>query len=222
MIREGLSHRRNGLGSLAAWTISFLLIAYGVVTALGFVSLQSTDDPIGDPYFTLMELLIVILAPLIVILWGVVYVQARSETKIFALVSLVFMSLMAGITSCGHFVVLTVGRPLMATGEAWAIHTFSFSWPSVVYTLDILAWDWFFPLALLFAVPVFNQGRIEKTIRVFLVVSGVLSLAGLIGVPLGNMQIRNIGIVGYAVVSLGVFICLGVLFHGKELGRVRR
>lgn len=50
-----------------------------------------------------------------------------------------------------------------------------------------------------------------------MIVSGILSLAGLIGVPLANMNIRNIGILGYVGGSLVVFPLLGILF-----GRARQ
>ena len=69
----------------------------------------------------------------------------------------------------------------------------------MLYALDILACDWFFALSILFAAPVFNQGRLEKILYYLMILSGVLSLAGLIGIPLQNMHIRNIGIFGYAV-----------------------
>jgi hypothetical protein len=82
----------------------------------------------------------------------------------------------------------------------------------VAYTLDILAWDVFFALSILFAAPVFKSGRLETTIRIVMIVCGVLSLAGLIGVPLANMQVRNIGVIGYALVSPVVFLLLGILF----------
>ncbi len=59
-------------------------------------------------------------------------------------------------------------------------------------------------LSMLFAAPVFGTGRLEKTVRVLMIASGVLSLAGLIGVPLADMGIRNIGIQGYARVGLVV------------------
>jgi cytochrome c oxidase subunit IV len=88
----------------------------------------------------------------------------------------------------------------------------SFTWPSAAYTLDILAWDWFYALSILFAAPVFKVGRLEKTLRLLMIVSGVLSLAGLIGVPLANMQVRNIGVVGYALVAPVIFLLLGILF----------
>ena len=82
----------------------------------------------------------------------------------------------------------------------------------VAYTLDILAWDWFFAISMLFAAPVFGVGRLEQTVRMLMIFSGVLSLTGLIGVPLANMQIRNIGIIGYGVVAPVVFLLLGIIF----------
>lgn len=55
-------------------------------------------------------------------------------------------------------------------------------------------------------------GRLEMAVRILMIASGVLSLTGLIGVPLENMQVRNIGIIGYAVVAPIVFLLLGIVF----------
>jgi hypothetical protein len=85
--------------------------------------------------------------------------------------------------------------------------------PSVVYALDILAWDLFFGLSMLFASMVFLKGRLERILAILMIMSGVLSLAGLAGVYLSGMGIRNIGIVGYAGVSMPVFLLLGILFR---------
>ena len=48
-----------------------------------------------------------------------------------------------------------------------------------------------------FAAPVFGGSRLAVSIRVLMIVSGVLALVGLSGVVAGDMQLRNIGIVGY-------------------------
>jgi hypothetical protein len=89
----------------------------------------------------------------------------------------------------------------------------SFNWPSVVYALDILGWDVFFPLSMLFAAPVFWGSRVAAWIRVLMTASGVLALAGLSGAVVGDMQLRNIGIVGYVGVFLVVTAQLAVLFY---------
>ena len=69
----------------------------------------------------------------------------------------------------------------------------SFRWPSVAYALDILGWDVFFALSMLFAAQVFWGSRLAVWIRVLMIVSGVLSLAGLSGVVVGDMQLRTSG-----------------------------
>jgi hypothetical protein len=44
-------------------------------------------------------------------------------------------------------------------------------------------------------------------------VSGVLALVGLSGVVVGDMQLRNIGIIGYVGVLLVVAALLAILFY---------
>lgn len=216
MSHEGFTSQHRTIGRAAAWAVFFLLMMYAVATLLGFLSLKSPEDPIGDPFFTIMELLIVVIAPVMVISMVAVHAYAPAEAKVYSLTALIFMILLAGITSSVHFVILTVSRQLEAMGLAGSSLLFSFKWPSVAYTLDILAWDWFFALSMLFAAPVFKGGRLEKTVRLLMIVSGVLSLAGMIGVPLGDMQVRNIGIIGYAVVTLFVFPLLGIIFGRSQ------
>jgi hypothetical protein len=50
------------------------------------------------------------------------------------------------------------------------------------------------------------QGRPEAMLRILMMTRGVLSLAGLIGVPLANMQIRNIEVLGYTMLAPIVFL----------------
>ena len=89
----------------------------------------------------------------------------------------------------------------------------SFKWPSVAYALDILAWDLFFPLSVLSAASVFSGTRLATSIRVLMIVSGVLALGGLSGVLGGDMRLRNIGIAGYAGVFPVAALLLAILFH---------
>jgi hypothetical protein len=45
-----------------------------------------------------------------------------------------------------------------------------------------------------------------------MILSGTLSMAGLLGAALGEMQLRNIGIAGYAVVFPVVCLLLALVF----------
>jgi len=215
---EGFTKQYRTIGKVSAWAVFCLVVLYVPTTVLGFLSLKSPQDPIGDPYFSIMELLILLIAPLMVMSMVAVHAYASEEAKAYSFTALVFMIIMACITSSLHFVVLTVSRQIEATGITWASLLFSFKWPSVVYTLDILAWDWFFAISMLLAAPVFKEGRLEKTARLIMIVAGGLSLVGLLGVPLAIMNVdywlnvRNIGIIGYALVSPIAFLLLAIIF----------
>lgn len=209
MSDDQIARNCRRLARAAAWVVAFLGAVYAVVTGIGLLMLPSPDVPIADPFFALMELLILVMAPLMVVTMAAVYTFAAPGVRLYALMALAFTTILAGLTSCVHVVVLTVGDQIAITPSGPLF--VSFTWPSVVYALDILAWDWFFALAILCAVPVFANSGLEGRLRVLMIACGLLSLAGLIGVPFGNMGIRNIGIIGYGLVAPVMFFLLGVV-----------
>jgi hypothetical protein len=203
----------RSFGILSAAATVILLVAYAVTLVVGLLSLESPQEPIGDPMFTILEILIIVMMPAMVALMVAVHAWAPMHAKTLTLTSVVFMGLLAGVTSVVHFCVLSLSRQPEFAGQSWLPMVVSFKWPSVVYALDILAWDIFFPLSMLFAAPVFWGSRLAAWIRVLMIASGVLAFAGLSGVVVGDMQLRNIGIVGYVGVFLVVATLLAVLFY---------
>jgi hypothetical protein len=203
--------RRLGIFSATATVV--LLVAYAVTLTVGLASLESPQQPIGEPMFTILEILIITMMPAMVALMVAVHAWAPIHAKTLSLISVIFMGLLAGVTCIVHFVILTLSRQPEFAGRTWSSLVFSFEWPSVAYALDILGWDIFFPLSMLFAAPVFRGSGLAAWIRVLMIASGVLSLGGLSGVVVGDMQVRNIGIVGYVGVFLFVAALLDVLFY---------
>lgn len=213
MLHQDFTSQHRLIGRFTAWSVFLLEIVYGIALVLGLLSLKSPQDPIGDPIFSILELLIILIAPLMVISMVAVHAYAVPDVKVYSLTALVLMILLAGITSSVHVVILTVSHQIQDTSFTGMPLFFSFKWPSVPYALDILAWDWFFALSMLFAAPVFKRSRLERTVRILMIVSGGLSLAGLIGVQLENMQVRLIGVLGYVGVAPIVFLLLGMVFE---------
>jgi hypothetical protein len=199
------------IGRFTCRAVFILGLTYAVTTLFGFISLNSPQESIGNPYFTVMEILIILIAPLMAISMLAIHYYASPVDRMYTHAAVFFMFLVAGITSSVHFTVLALSHQDGVDQIPNFSFFFSFRWPSLVYVLDILAWDCFFALSFLFASPVFKTGRAEKRIRTLMIVSGCLSLSGLIGVPLHNMQIRNIGIIGYAVIAPVVFLMISKL-----------
>lgn len=200
------------LGIFSAMSFIVMGVAYAITLTIGFLSLTSPQQPIGNPMFSILEILIILMMPVLVALMVAVHAWAPSHAKTLSLTAVVFMGLLAGETCSVHFVILTLSRQAAFAGQPWLPQLLSFRWPSVVYALDILGWDVFFALSVLFAAPVFGGSRLTESIRMLMIASGVLALAGLGGVLSGNMQLRNIGIVGYLGVFLVVVCLLAVLF----------
>jgi hypothetical protein len=203
--------RRLGLVSAVACVL--VTCVYAVTLVAGLRSLPSPLEPIGDPFFSILEILILVLMPAMVVLMGAVHAWAPPQRRVFSLIAVVFVSLLAGVTCSVHFVILTVGRHAAASGAPGMPLLLSFTWPSVAYALDILAWDVFFALSVLFAAPAFQGLGLARWIRASLVLSGALALAGLSGVVAGDMRLRMIGVVGYVGVFPVAAGLMAVLFH---------
>ena len=199
---DELSRPTQLMGILSAALILIVGLAYAVVLTLGFASQVAPNQPIGDPYFTVLEALILVLAPAMVALMASVHAWSPHQTKGLTLAALIFTGMMATITCSVHFTILTLSGQRGFTKGAVVDSFYAFKWPSVVYALEILAWDVFFALAMLFAASAFRGGGLYRAIRITMVISGLLALVGLIGVPSGDMMLRNIGIGGY----LGAFL----------------
>lgn len=211
--RLGDRGSRRRFGVVAATAFVVLSAAYFVPLVMGFITLPSPDVPFLDPWFSMMEVLIIVTAPVMVALAVAVHDQASERARPFTLASVVFMGIAAAITSCVHFTVLTLSHRADFADLPWLSSMLSFQWPSVTYALDVLVWDVFFPLAVLCMVPAFAGSGLRRAIRVLLVISGVLGIAGLAGIVIDDMQVRDIGIVGYAVVFPVAAVLMARLFR---------
>ncbi|PEQ14647.1 hypothetical protein B2G71_03565 [Novosphingobium sp. PC22D] len=204
------------IGTISAVAAFILSASYAVVLAAGLLSLDEPGQPIGDPWFTLLELLILALAPTMVVLMAAVHVRAREARRVLSLCALVFIGIVAALTSAVHMAILVLGRSPQIAEAPWSSVLLSFRWPSLVYVLDVLAWDLFFALAMLFAAFTFEGGGPPRAIRSGMIASGLLSLAGLAGVARGDMDLRNVGILGYAIVFPVVALLLAILFARED------
>jgi hypothetical protein len=201
------------LGVVTGTAVAVLCLAYAVVLSVGLLTLPSSDQQIQDPWFTIMELLIIGIAPVMLAFTVALHAWVPPSRKAIALLSVVFMSMCAVVTCSVHFAVLFLSREPAFTADVWARLVFSFTWPSVAYALDILAWDVFFPLAALFSALCIQGAGLAGLVRGLLLASAGFALFGLLGVPLANMSVRNIGIVGYAVLFPTAAALSAVVFY---------
>ena len=152
------------LGRWSAVAVFLIGLAYLVTLAVGFAA-RGLAEPIVDPILAIMEVLTLMSAPPMVVIMAAIHDYAPVNRKIYGVIALAFTILFAGSTSAVHFVALTAGRQLGSRGIVW---------PSAVYAVELLAWNLFLGLALLFAAPVFDGGGPERGVRGGLLISGPL------------------------------------------------
>jgi hypothetical protein len=188
----------------------------------GFAANGGFDKPIADPYLVVMELLIMVLAVPLVVVFACVHAYAPASRKSLSLSALVLVARTAGITVCVHLVLLTVGRQADAHTLPGYGLLLSWHWPSVVFALDIASWDFFLGFALLLAASVFSGSGLPELVRRGLQVSGARCLFGLVGAATDNMGVRDIGIVGYGVVLPVVLLLVARLFAATPVHETAR
>jgi hypothetical protein len=197
---DSSANRMRTIGAWSARALCLIEAVYVVVFVIGFASLGNIRDPLPDPYLAIGEVLILVMAPIMVALMLAIHQCAPKQAKPFTQVALGWMVAAAAFTTVVHFVELTVARRIdPATFPGYA-RVFGWEWPSTFYAIDIVAWDVFFGLSLLFAVPAFAHRSSATFIRRGLIASGSMCLIGLIGPFANAIAWREIGILGYTIV----------------------
>ena len=98
--RHAHGHRREAPGQEHAPNPdnALLTAVYAATLGAGLLSLQSPQEPIGDSWFSILEIVIILTMSPMVAMMAAVHAWAHAEAKVFNLMALVFMSLLAGLT----------------------------------------------------------------------------------------------------------------------------
>jgi len=96
------------IGQTASLSVFVLGIFYLIITVLGFLSLKSLQEQIPDPFFTMMEIMSILISlNMAISLTALFFIQTSKTKKMISLVSFLLMYLVTCITSCVHFVILS-------------------------------------------------------------------------------------------------------------------
>jgi hypothetical protein len=140
--------------------------------------------------------------------------QITGSRAVFAELGLVFIALMAAISSVNWYVQLTLVPTIAQSGDASAlalldVHNTS----SVMYAMEHLAWGLFYGLAVIFMALAIAGGKIETWIRWLLIVGGVMSILYLPGILIANQVLIDMGYYAAGILLPAATILLAVRFR---------
>jgi hypothetical protein len=196
------------IGMLTAWITVAIFILYAAILFAGGV----VKGLPREPYFALAEIFTIISALVLVILISAIHICTSVRFKIFSLIGLGWMFVTAGITFTVHFTELTVARQIDASTRATFAPIFDFEWPALLWGIELGAWHIGFGLSVLFIAFAFQGNGTEKSVRIGLIITGLLCLFGLIGPVTGDLIWRLIGVFGYGVVFPIVCVMIARVF----------
>jgi hypothetical protein len=198
------------LGIAAAWITFAVTEVYAVVSGLAYASQGAAVE--SGPFLSIMALLVVVMGPFLVLSMVAVHAYASPNHKPYSLAALAFMIACVAITSCGNFLLLMVSSQPNLFSESWRALFLPCKWPAPAFVLDNFVWDWFFGIAMLLAAPIFGGNTLKTALRLVMILSGVLCLAGLVWLAVSPAQAIIVGILGWGAAGPIAFLLLANMF----------
>ncbi len=202
------------------WSAMSVAVLGGLYICVGGVGVLMRPPGLGplvqvDPYLAVLEFLIILTAVVLVAMMAAVHACASPANKTCGLTALAFMIAFALLTCSTHFVSLTIGRQISSEFMPHVSRQLSMvTWPTTALALDLLAWDFFLGLSLLWAAPVFRGTKLQG----IMLAAGILCLFGLTAPLSGRMWLQVPAMIGYAFVLPVTCVLLAQYFSSLELG----
>ena len=191
-----------------SWTILIISGLY-VVSTSGWILTENRN------ILPVMEILTIWAALVIVQFMVELYRGSSEKGKSQAMMALILSSCMATITILNHILYMTVLNQIYIEGNmpSWMLLD---GWPSITKGLECVSWGFFLGMAMLFASKALEDIG-SKVLIWTMRISGIMTLAGLVGPIIGNMNYYILSTIGYSVGFLVLSIEMIVYLNRKEL-----
>jgi hypothetical protein len=198
------------LGIVSAWMTFIVTEIYAVVSGIAYASQGAAVE--SGPFLSIMALLVVVMGPFLVLSMIAVHAYAAPTNKPYSTAAIAFMIACVTVTSCINFLLLMVSSQPNLFSESWRALFLPCKWPAPAFVLDNFVWDWFFGISMLLAAPIFSGTRLKNALRLVMILSGALCLAGLAWLAVSPAQAILVGILGWGAAGPFVFLLLANLF----------
>jgi hypothetical protein len=161
------------------------------------------------------------IAACIGILWDVTLVilfvalrrRIPESRSVYADLGVVFVVLLASVSTVNWYVQLTLIPRLAGSGNAAVLELLDIhNLNSVMYAMEHLAWGLFFGLAVIFMALAIQGGRIEAWLRGLLIAAGIMSILFIPGYMTANQFLMDLGYYAAGVILPITTILLAIRY----------
>jgi hypothetical protein len=167
-----------------------------------------------------IAVVILLFMPWLILEWAAIHYSVPKEKRVFTLGSLVFVSILTVLTCINRYNAVSVVPQAIAMGKTDNLEWFQpYGSPSIMLSMEILGWGWFYGLACLCLAPAFAKDVRGRIIFWTLIASGVFSIGAVVGPIAGNMWLNFIGIPAWGPGFILLHFLLGRWFKRQEQAR---
>jgi len=162
---------------------------------------------------TLAQVVAFLLGPLSLILLCSLHDYAPGEMKILTRIGLCCIIATTVLGSQMYFVHFNVMRLIVSKGALTGLEQFvEWNPGSAMAASGVLAWTFFWGLALLFVAPIFSGGRLERKLRYTSLICGSCGILGAVGFLFEKPVLMFVYFIGTLVAGTTLYVLEGLLF----------
>jgi hypothetical protein len=226
---RSISRSVSRIGFWSAVLATLFSVGYGVTLIITMISMSATATDISTGWsgiesfiasFQPIQMLSLIpsllLAPTFIVLMVSIHYYATSDKKIWSHLGIAFTLVYAAMATINYIIQLTVVRLSILNKETDGLAMFVMGNSHSIFWALASAYA-FMNLAMLFAAPVFDGGRLERSIRWLFYANGVSAMVTIYGVVADSPQIYLLGsLVPWCLIFSLATALLAVLFKRVE------
>ena len=188
-------------------------------TLAGFVA---SVKPASLAAATLSQVSAYFLGPLSLILLCSLHDYAPVDKKILTRIGVCCMIATMVLGNQMYFVHFNAMRLIHSKGALTGLEQFvEWNPGSAIAASGLLAWTFFWGLALLFVAPIFSGGRLERWLRYTFLICGVCGILGAVGYLFENTLLMSLYFLGAVVAATTMYVLEILLFKRLENAAVR-
>jgi len=197
-------------GKINKISVLFIImgILYSTVLTIGIITRYPDTNNIINEIMYLMGFLTIISAFVVMAFVNEIYKAFGKNYGYSKFLNRIAIMFLVVITTIVHFLHIFFNNKKIGNENFEIILTLE--WPSFLLLLDIIAWNFFFGLGILILGFFLVNKIIFKSAGIIFIISGILSIIGLVSIPLNNMDLRFIGIIGYTILPVIGAICIKI------------
>lgn len=162
-------------------------------------------------FFSLCQITAFLSGIIFIVLLCSIYDYAQAEKKILTRIGMCFGTIFITLASIAYFVQFTVVPQNIVTGNLSGLEQFvELNTRSFIASIVLLGWGVFLGLTSFFLAPVFSNGKLEKFIKWFFILTGIFCIINTIGYMLQivTLSLVSTGIFNITLTSACILLCI--------------